>query len=179
MNSIVAELKNGKKITIRRIYGADYDDVMCFLAKFSCGLGAKWTYQYANQPIKDRERTVKMYENPNNMFVAAWDDNIMIGMASVTKILPKHPYSGRVADVGITILEDYTSNGLGNKLLQIIEQWSKNNKIHKLEANIRHKNTRSISLFLKNGYTIVGLKHDTAFIDAEWHHEYVVERIIE
>lgn len=179
MDTIILELKNGKKIKIRQICGTDYDDAMCFFAKFSCDSGAKWTYQYANQPAKDRERTIKMYENPNSMFIAAWDNNAIVGMASVTKILPKHPYSGRVADVGITILEEYTSNGLGNKLLQVIEQWSTNNRVHKLEANIRHKNMRSIGLFLKNGYTIVGLKHDTAFINNEWHHEYIVEKVIE
>lgn len=46
------KLKNGKIVTIRRIRGDDYEDVMKYLDKFSRGAGAKWTWQYAGQPKK-------------------------------------------------------------------------------------------------------------------------------
>ena len=173
------KLKNGKVVTIRRIRGTDYEDMMKYLEKFTRGPGAKWTWQYAGQPKKDREKSIQIYENPNNLFLGAWDGNTLIGTASINKKQVGHPYSGRVATTGTTILEKYTSNGLGTKFKQIIEKWAIENNVHKLESSIRHKNTRSLGNLLKQGYEIVGILHDTAFIDGEWHHEYILEKILE
>lgn len=78
-----------------------------------------------------------------------------------------------------SILEKYTSNGLGAKIRSIIEKWAYENGVHKLEAETFLKNTRSIGNLLKSGYEIVGISHDAAFIDGEWHHEYILEKILE
>jgi len=172
-------LKNGKVVTIRRIRGTDYEDVMKYFSKFTKGAGAKWTWQYAGQPKKDKEQSIKLYESPNNLFVGAWDGKNMIGMASINKKQPNHPWSGRVANTATTMLEQYTSNGLGTKFKQIVEKWARENNVHVLQSGIRHKNVRSIGNLLKQGYEIVGIFHDTAFIDGEWHHEYLLEKILE
>ena len=78
-----------------------------------------------------------------------------------------------------TMLEQYTSNGLGTKFKQIIEKWAFENGVHKLESGVRHKNIRSLGNLLNQGWEIVGILHDTAFIDGEWHHEYILEKILE
>ena len=56
--AIKFKLKNGKIVTIRRIRGTDYEDVMKYLDKFSRGAGAKWTWQYAGQPKKNKEQSL-------------------------------------------------------------------------------------------------------------------------
>ena len=177
--AIKFKLKNGKVVTIRRIRGTDYEDVMKYLSKFASGHGAKWTWQYAGQPKKDKEKSIQIYDNPNNLFVGAWDGNKLIGMADINKKQVGHPYSGRVASTATTMLEQYTSNGLGTKFKQIIERWARENNVHVLQSGVRHKNTRSLGNLLKQGYEIVGILHDTAFIDGEWHHEYILEKILE
>ena len=95
------------------------------------------------------------------------------------KRMPDHPYSGRMATTGTTILEKYTSNGLGTKFKQIVGKWAQEHNVHKLQTEVRHKNTRSLGNLLKQGYEVVGIVHDTAFIDGEWHHEYILEKILE
>ena len=177
--AIKFKLKNGKVLTIRRLRADDYDAAMRFFDKFSRGSGAKWTHQYPGQPKKDREKSIAMYESPDNIFLAAWDGDEIIGTASASKIRPNHPYSGRAASVGITLLEKYTSNGLGGKMIQILEKWARENNVHKLEAGVRHKNIRSLGNCVKNGWEVVGIQHDAAFIDGEWHHEYILEKILE
>lgn len=177
--AIKFKLKNGKVVTIRRMRGDDYDAAMRYMDKFAHGPSAKWTYQYAGQPKKDREKSIAMYESPDNIFIAAWDGDQIIGMANANKIRPNHPYSARSAITGTTMLEKYTSNGLGNKFKQIVEKWARENNVHKLETSVRHKNVRSLGNLIKNGYQIVGIMHDTAFIDGEWHHEYLLEKILE
>lgn len=178
--AIKFKLKNGKIVTIRRIRGTDYDDVMKFFDKFVKGSGAKYTSQYIGQPKKSKESSMALYDNPNNLFVGAWDGDEFIGESTVSKIAPDNPkYRGLTGETGSIILDKYTSNGLGGKMKTIVEKWARENGVHKLYAEVFHKNIRSLNNLLKHGYNIVGIKHDTAIIDNEWVHTYILEKILD
>ena len=114
------------------------------------------------------------------MFVGAWDSNEIVGISSITKILPQNPkYHGLSGETGTIILDKYTSNGLGKKIKSIVEKWARENGVHRLEAGAFHKNVRSLNNLIKNGYQIVGIKHDVAIVDKEWMHEYILEKILD
>ena len=175
--AIKFKLKNGKIVTIRRLTASDYDVQMKFLEKFTSGPGAVQTMQYRGQPKKDKEITIKHYEK--NFVIGAFDDDNMIAVASVTPQRVGHPYSGRSAGVGMMMLDKYTGNGLGSKFFQILEKWSRENNIHKLVGDVRHLNIPSITACIKNGFIITGIHYDAAFINGKWHHEYILEKILE
>ncbi|MBR0212016.1 MAG: GNAT family N-acetyltransferase [Alphaproteobacteria bacterium] len=178
--AIKFKLKNGKVVTIRRIRGTDYDAMMKFFDKFVRDPGVKYTSQYLGQPKKNKEACVAMYDNPNNLFVGAWDDNELIGESTIIKIAPDNPkFRGLTGETGSIILNKYTSQGLGGKLKTIIEKWARENGVHKLYGEVFHKNIRSLNNLLKHGYQIVGIKHDSAVIDNEWIHTYILEKILE
>lgn len=174
------KMKNGKIVIIRRIRGKDYEDVMKFMDKFSRDIGAVQTNQYAGQPKKDKEKSVSLYESNDNLFIGVWDGKNMIGMASADKNRPNHPYCmGRTAGIGMMMLDKYTHNGIGKKMVQILEKWARENGVHKLWATIRHQNISSIVNLLKNGFIITGIKHDTAYINNQWQHEYFAEKFLD
>lgn len=173
------KLKNGKEVIIRPLKVTDYEAFVKYMKEFTNGAGAKWTWQYPGRPLVPKERAEKDWSSPNGLFIGAFDENKLIGMANIIKKMPDHPYSGRVATSGTSMLEKYTSNGLGTKFKQIVGKWAEENNVHKLQTEVRHKNTRSLGNLLKQGYQIVGILHDTAFIDGEWHHEYILEKILE
>ena len=178
--AIKFKLKNGKFITIRRTRGTDYDAVMKFMEKFTHDVGAIQTFQYAGQPKKDKEKSILLYESKDNLFLSAWDGGNIIGTCSINKIRPNHPYSqGKSASIGMTILSKYTHNGIGNKMLQILEKWARDNGVHKIEAEIRHMNIPSIANCIKNGFLIIGLQRDAAIINGKYVHHYLVEKILE
>ncbi len=177
--SIKFKLKNGKEVVIRPMKIGDYDAFVKYMDEFRKGPSAKWTWQYPGRPLPSKEKAEKDWNNENSLFIAAFDGNKIVGTASIMKKMPDHPYSGRVATTGTTMLEKYTSNGLGTKFKQIINKWALEHNVHKLQSEVRHKNTRSLGNLLKQGYEIVGILHDTAFIDGEWHHEYILEKILE
>ena len=177
--AIKFKLKNGKVVTIRPLRADDYDAVMRYMKEFRKGPSAKWTWQYPERPLPPKERAVKDWTNENGLFVGAFDGDRVIGTANIAKKMPDHPWSGRVAVTGTTILEKYTSMGLGTKFKQIVGKWAIEHNVHKLQTEVRHRNTRSLGNLLKQGYEIVGILHDTAFIDGEWHHEYILEKILE
>lgn len=173
------KLKDGKTVTIRRIRGTDYDAMMHFFDRFVRDPGVKYTSQYPGQPKKNKESSVAMYDSPDNLFVGAWDGDELIGECTLVKIAPQNPKFGLTGEVGNIILDEYTSKGLGGKLNEIVEEWARENGVHRLEAEVFHKNIRSLNNFMKRGYEIVGIKHDVAIIDKEWMHIYVLEKILE
>jgi RimJ/RimL family protein N-acetyltransferase len=178
--SIKFKLKNGKVVTIRRIRGTDYDAMTKFFDKFVKGNGAKLTTQYPGQPKKNKESSMKMYDSPNNLFVGAFDGDNLVGESTITKIAPENPkFRGLTGETGSAILDKYTSNGLGGKLKTIVEKWARENGVHKLYAEVFHKNIRSLNNLMKHGYNIVGIKHDAAIVDNEWVHIYILEKILE
>ena len=177
--AIKFKLRNGKLVTIRRIREKDYEDVMKFMDKFSCDVGAVQTNQYAGQPKKDKDQSIKLYESDNNLFIGVWDGKNVVGIASVNKVAPNHPYRmGKRAVIGLMMLNKYTHNGIGNKMIQILEKWARENGVHRLCATVRHKNLPSIANFIKNDFIITGVKYDTAYINNQWLHEYLVEKLI-
>ena len=177
--AIKFKLKNGKVVTIRRLCANDYESIKKYYKEFNSGPSAKMVFEYPGSPVGSKEYMVNKWENKNNLCIAAFDGNKIIGYAQICKIMPDHPYSGRNAITGTTMLEKYTSNGLGTKFKQIIEKWAYENNVHKLVAETFDKNSRSVGNLLKSGYEIVGMLHDVAFIDGEWYHQYNLEKILE
>lgn len=171
------KLKNGKIVTIRRIRAADYDACMKYLKKFTRDSGAIWTNQYPNRPKPDKEQSVQMYENPDRLFVGIFDGNNIVGMINIAKQMPTHPYhKGTTAGIGMGMLHEYTHNGLGTKLLQIVEKWARDNGVKMLTAEIRHLNIPSIVNCIKAGFIITGIHHNAAKIKGKWVHEYILEK---
>ena len=172
-------LKNGKIVTIRPVRKNDYEDVVRFHNKFLSGDGVKFTTQYPGQPKMNKDSFADLYENPNNFFIGAWYNNEMIGEADIQKQKPNHPhFQGMTGVVGTFVLDKFTSCGLGGKFLQILEKWAMENNVHRLEAKVRHTNIRSLGNLIKNGYEISGVKHEYAFINGKWFHQYELEKII-
>ena len=176
--SIKFKLKNGKVVTIRRIRGTDYEAVVKFFDTVIRNPSVKYTSLYPGQPKQNKESFIAMHNNPNNLFLGAWDDKELIGECTTIKSAPENPkYRGLCAETGTTILDKYTSNGLGNKFKRIVEQWATENGVRNLYAEVFHKNIRALNNLIKLGYNIVGLKRNAAIVDKEWMHIYILEKL--
>jgi len=171
-------LKNNKQITLKRIRAKDYDAMMIYLDKFTKGPSAKWTNQYPNQPKKDKQKSIEHYESENELFLSAWLNEEIIASGSIHLSNINHPYNLPKAEFGLTILEEYTSLGLGTILLKELEKWAIKKGVHRIQAIVRHNNKRALGLYLKQGYQIEGLLKETAFFDKEYQHEYLIAKII-
>lgn len=177
--AIKFKLKNGKVVTIRRVRGTDADKMVNFLDKFSRDPGAVWTAQYAGQPKANKEGATKFYDDPNNCVIGVWDGDTVVGMSAIMKQHAKHPYyMGVSAGIFMFLLQKYTHNGLGTKMLQILEKWAHENGVKVLTGEIRHMNIPSIVNCLKSGFLITGIHHNAAKVNGKIMHEYVIEKIL-
>ena len=171
-------LKDGSQATLRRIRCKDYEDVMAFLDKFSRGKGAKWTNHYPGARRKSRDEIVQRFESDKELFVGVWNDKELMGQGCIFLNGLDHPWNVPRADFGLSVLEEYTSLGIGTKILKALEKWAIQKKVHRIHAKVRHNNIRGLGLYLKCGYQIEGMARETAFFDNQWQHEYDVAKII-
>lgn len=177
--AIKFKLKNGKIVTIRRVLGTDYDAMMKFFDKVVRDPSIKYTSLYPGQQKQSKESFITGHNNPNNLFLGAWYGKELVGECTTIKTAPENPkYRGITAETGTTILNKFTSNGLGNKFKTIVEKWAAKNGVHTLYAEVFHKNIRALNNLMKHSYNIVGIKHNAAIVDKEWMHIYILEKIL-
>ena len=173
------KLKNGQYVDIRKIKASDYEDVMAYLAEFSQTVGAKFTYQYPGRPKADKEKSIKAYEDENSLFLGGYDNGKLIAVSQIGFIKPDHPWCGKNASFGISMLDKYQGQGLGFYLMQRMEQWARQKGVHRIEDCVRQKNKKGIALYLKCGFEIEGLARGNAFIDGEWINTYYIAKILD
>ena len=171
-------LKDGSKATLKRIRAKNCEEVMHFLDKFSRGKGAKWTNEYPGRSSANQEKMIQRFESDNELFLGVWNDKELIGQGCIFLNGLNHPWNVPRADFGISILEEYTSLGIGTKILRELEKWAIQKKVHRIHAKVRHNNTRGLGLYLKMGYQIEGMARETAFFDNQWQHEYDIAKIV-
>ncbi|MDR2901893.1 MAG: GNAT family N-acetyltransferase [Lactobacillales bacterium] len=167
-------LKNKKKLTVRPLKAADYDPVQEYLKLL--GTETIFTNQYPGRPKREREATVRQYEDTNNFYLGAFDGKKVVGIISAGIVNPTHPWGGTFCEFGVHMLEKYTGQGLGKYFMKSLEKWARSKKMRQIKASVRHTNLKGINLYLKSGFLIEGLKRDTAYIHNEWHHEYIISK---
>lgn len=170
-------LKDGKKVFIRKMLASDYEQAILYLRKVATE--TIFLNQYPGQPDMPRDKAVSSYESKYNFFYGAFTiDGTLVGVASVIRQRPEHPWSGRNGEFGISILQEYCSLGLGKKFMNLMEQWAKEQGLHTINGRVRSGNTKAIGLYLKCGFEICGMIKETAFINGQWHDEYIISKII-
>ena len=81
-------MKDGRTVLIRRIRASDYEMAMSYLEKFSKTPSAMWTYQYPGRPKADKEKSVKAYEDPKQLFLGVFDGNTLVGLGQIGFVKP-------------------------------------------------------------------------------------------
>jgi diamine N-acetyltransferase len=97
-----------------------------------------------------------------------------IGMIDLFNFEPQHHKAG----IGIVILQEYQQKGFANEALNIFIKYAFNTlQLHQLYANITTDNLKSIQLFTKNNFKLVGIKKDWIFIDHQYKDEGLYQLI--
>lgn len=169
-------LKNGEKLIIRPMTGADVDKARNYLQQMAGE--TVFTNQYVGRPY-DREKSIRLYEYEHNLFLGAFEKTgRLVSICSIVVGRPEHPWVCRNADFGISMLKEYYGQGLGTRLMQLMENWAKERHLHTIKGEVRATNRRAINLYLKQGFEICGHLKETALIDNVWHDEYIIQKII-
>ena len=82
------------------------------------------------------------------------------------------------AYITMGVLQEFTGQGLGTRLLNTLDEWAEINDIHRLELIVMEPHKAAIGLYEKMGYEIEGTKKDSLFIEGAYVDEYYMAKLL-
>ncbi len=167
------KLKNGNEVIIRNVEKSDYLGIQEYVELLSTQ--TIYTNQYPGKPRKPQDEFERMIEKAWMLVVV--DNDKIVGLISTHIFDRASPWVKMVCGFGIHLDAKYHGQGIAKRLLSLMDEWAVKNKIHRIEGEVRHTNTSALTLYLKCGFEIEGIKRENAFINNEWYNSYIIGKI--
>jgi len=168
-------LKDGRVLKLRQVLASDYNAIQTYLDQL--GKETIFTYQYPGRPHKSKEDFERAIQK--SWWMVAWDGDKVAGFITAFWPEPDHPWIKHICRFGLHLLKAYHRQGLGQKLLTLLFDWSKDHQITRIEGSVNAENQAAIALYIKNGFILEGTRHHSTFINGRWYNEYYIGRIQE
>lgn len=167
----------GKKITLRALEPEDLDFLFATENNITF-----WKVSNTQTPFS--KYTLKKYlDNAHldiyqikqlRLIIMENENDTAVGMIDLFDFDPQHQRAG----VGILIHEKFQNTGFGSEALSLLISYCFNIlNLHQLFANMTPDNSKSISLFSKQGFVKIGEKKDWLFIDGVFKDEFIYQLI--
>jgi RimJ/RimL family protein N-acetyltransferase len=124
----------------------------------------------------EHQRIKDALESSNSMIFVAEVNNNIVGHLSVYGDSFKRN-KHRVYIV-IGILQAYTGQGIGQKLFEALDIWSREVGAHRLELTVMTHNQNAIKLYKKMGFEVEGIKRHSLIIDGEYVDEFYMAKLL-
>jgi len=76
------------------------------------------------------------------------------------------------------ILAAGRGQGVGTALFARLDDWARENGVHRLELTVECRNTVALRLYQRAGFLIEGLRRDSMRVDGAWVDEYLMSKLI-
>ncbi|OGW51454.1 MAG: GNAT family N-acetyltransferase [Nitrospirae bacterium RBG_13_43_8] len=127
--------------------------------------------------IEDQRDEIRdILSRDNQTIFIAGKDNQLIGYLAA--------YGGRyrrnrqTVYIVAGILQGFTSQGVGTRLFEQLEEWAKKRKIHRLDLAVMVHNEAALALYRKIGFEIEGRKKHSLFINDSYVDEYWMSKLL-
>ena len=127
--------------------------------------------------IEEQEDEIKdILSRDNQTIFVAENDGQLIGY--LTACGGRHKRNRQTAYIVTGILRGFTSQGIGTKLFEEMEQWAKRKDIHRLELNVVAHNEAALALYRKMGFEIEGKKKHSLLVNNTYADEYWMAKLL-
>lgn len=119
--------------------------------------------------VQEMELIKEINNDPNSLMILAKDGEKIVGIASLSgnrKLRLRHR-----AEIGVSVLKDYWSQGIGSNLMSILIGYAIEAGIEIIDLEVVIENTNAIALYEKFGFEIIGtykhfMKINDRYLDA-------------
>jgi len=140
-----------------------------------------WGISNTTQPFS-RDILARYIQEANLDFYSAKQLRLVIeyqekavGLVDLFDYEPQHHRAG----LGIFVLPEYESKGIATEAIKITINYTYNVlQLHQLYANITDGNTKSINLFKKLNFKLVGIKKDWIFLQRNYKDELLFQLLL-
>ena len=130
-----------------------------------------------NITIDEQEKQIQtILDNKISTILVAEKNDILIGYVGAYR--ENFNRCRHSAYVVTGILASYQGQGIGTHLFKSLEEWAKDNHIHRLELTVMVHNEAGIALYKKSGFEIEGIKRHSLIVGDEFVNEYYMSKII-
>ncbi len=172
--------KSGEVINIRHCGPTDADAFISF--QKTIGQETTHTLQGSfNTPAHERMvQQFQMAESaPRSLRIGAFNQSgVMIGFMGFEPEWDGHPWISHVGRFWMMIRKSYWGQGLGKKLLAVLDDFAGKHDFKRIEAMVRIGNERAIELYKKAGYEIEGTRKYAAIIEGQVWDEYYIAKLL-
>ncbi|WP_243116463.1 GNAT family N-acetyltransferase [Fonticella tunisiensis] len=177
---MVYDLKDGRKMSIRRAEERDADEIVKMYAKMG-GESDNLTFGIDDFYFTEEQERIFIsnLNNRNNcLYIVAILDNKIIGNVSfVGSQRKKLEHRG---DMGIAVLKDFWGIGVGKNLMEYFLKWASSNEIiKKIDLQVVENNTAAINFYMKYGFKIEGRITKGMYINGKYYDIYNMGKILE
>jgi phosphinothricin acetyltransferase len=105
------------------------------------------------------------------------DSQEIVGWASLNAFNPRPAYD-HVADFSVYVAREQRGRGMGDALLNALEERAKSLDYHKLVLAAFPTNAAGMRLYERHGFRTVGIYHEQGRLDERWVDVIVMEKIL-
>jgi len=185
MAKLVAEpfvTRFGKKLVIRSAEPKDWESIAHYMNHLKTD--SAFTYQYPEQREYTREemekRAQEYLDKDRALQIAVFDQDDVVAQLSFRcfHLNEHHPWLKHNCDFGMGVVKDYWSQGIGFRLLQIMEREARAMGYTQIFAEVRANNEAGLALYLKFGFEIVGRRKNAALIHGRYYDDLLIQKKI-
>ncbi|HJZ77603.1 MAG TPA: arsinothricin resistance N-acetyltransferase ArsN1 family A [Vicinamibacterales bacterium] len=143
-----------------------------------------------NQGIADRLATLETVlrtpdgtrawlaeRRPRYPVIVADLDGVVVGWASLNQFNPRAAYD-RVADFSVYVARDRRGRGIGAQLLDSLVSRARTIGFHKMVLAALARNEAGIALYVRAGFTHVGIYREHGQLDGRWVDVVIMEKLL-
>jgi len=82
------------------------------------------------------------------------------------------------AYIVIGILQAFAGQGLGTQFFQALDEWARQQGMHRLELTVMCHNAQAVHLYQKTGFQIEGIKQDSLLVNGAYVDEFYMAKIL-
>ena len=129
-----------------------------------------------NLTVLEQEKKIEIsLKNPKSNIWVVEDKNRLVGyLIASGNIISRKKHSVYIV---IGILKEFTNKKIGTALMHTLFDWSKENRITRIELTVRRSNILAISLYTKMGFIEEGIKRNSLYINSKYEDELYMAKI--
>ncbi len=174
----IFKLKDRREVTIRALTPSDVDSFLDLREAIS--RETTHTLQIPGRPPARSlllERWEKQASHPVNLRLGVFDGPLLVANLMFYQD-EDHPWIKHTAKFGMYSRQSYWGQGIGKRLLALMEEHAVKCGISRIEALVRVENERGLKLYQSAGYQIEGTKKAAAIIDGKPRDEYLIAKLL-
>jgi phosphinothricin acetyltransferase len=126
----------------------------------------------------ERRQWLEARSERHPVLVAVTGAGDVVGWASLNQFNPRPVYD-HVADFSVYVDRAARGSGVGQLLLEALEQRARQIGFHKLVLAAFPTNTGGKRLYQRRGFSTVGIYHEQGLLDGAWVDVILMEKILE